>query len=458
MITLRLSEIAEALSGKLILPEGGEDSFVSSLSIDTRTLRSGDLFCALVGERFDAHTFIEKLPPDVAGVITEVEKPVSIPQIVVSDTTRALGELGSFCASRIAPRYRVGVTGSVGKTTTKEMISFILQKAMNVHSTAGNFNNAIGLPLSLLGLSEGDEALVLEMGMSGFGEISYLTHLARPNIAVITNVGVSHIENLGSREGIRNAKLEIVESMQAGDTLVLNGDEPLLRDAYVQEKTAHLNVLYVGFDEKNDFYPTDLYRGKNYLSFDIVTPQTEERVTIPAIGDHFVMDALFACAVAQTVGVTSEDIQRGFASYEPQGLRQRIYERGGVTVIADCYNASPESMAAALNVLKSRVGRRIAVLGDMCELGEMTKLAHYELGRRVCESAVDVLYTYGKASRTTAESAKEAGFSGEVCAFEDKDALVASLKQTVQRGDFVLFKASRAMKLEEVIKNADLGE
>ncbi len=458
MITLRLSEIAEAVGGKLILPSGREDGSVTSLSIDTRTLSSGDLFCALVGERFDAHDFIEKLPLDVAGVITQAEKDVCIPQILVSDTTRALGELGAFCRTRVAPRFCVGVTGSVGKTTTKEMISFILQKAMNVHSTAGNFNNAIGLPLSLLGLSEGDEALVLEMGMSGFGEISYLTNLAHPNIAVITNVGVSHIENLGSREGIRNAKLEIVESMRAGDTLILNGDEPLLRDSYVREKTAHLNVLYVGFGAENDFYPIDLYRGKNYLAFDVVSQKGKERVTIPAIGDHFVMDALFACAVAQTVGVTSEDIQRGFASYEPQGLRQRIYERRGVTVIADCYNASPESMVAALNVLGSRVGRRIAVLGDMCELGEMTKFAHAELGRRVCEGFADVLYTYGEASRTTAESAKEAGFAGEIFAFEDKDELAASLREKVKRGDFVLFKASRAMKLEEVIKNADLGE
>lgn len=458
MITLRLSEIASAVSGELILPEGREDALVSSVSIDTRTLRAGDLFCALVGERFDAHKFICDLPPDVSGVITREKKDVLIPQIIVSDTTEALGKLGAFCRTRVNPRVCVGVTGSVGKTTTKEMISFILQKAMQVHSTAGNFNNAIGLPLSLLGLSEGDEGLVLEMGMSGFGEISYLTRLAEPNIAVITNIGMSHIENLGSREGIRNAKLEIVEGMRPGDTLILNGDEPLLRDAYVQEKTAHLNVVYVGFDRENAVYPTDIYRGKNYLAFDIVSKCGEQRVTIPAIGDHFVMDALFACAVAQTLDLSSDEIQRGFASYEPQGLRQKIYPCAGVTVIADCYNASPESMKAALGVLKSRVGRKIAVLGDMCELGEMTKFAHSEVGRAVSENGVDVLYTFGKAARTIAESAKEHGFLGEVFSFEDKDSLSEALKKTLCEGDHVLFKASRAMKLEEVIKNAGLGE
>lgn len=459
MISLKLSEIAFAVGGTLFLPQDGADQSVSSLSIDTRSIRAGDLFCALVGERFDAHNFIESLPQNVAGVITQVKKDVPFAQIVVEDTQVALGKLGAFCRERVNPKWCIGITGSVGKTTTKEMVSDILTKAMQVHATVGNFNNAIGLPLTLLGLEEKDEALVCEMGMSGFGEIEYLSRLARPNIALITNIGVSHMENLGSREGIRNAKLEIVAGMKEGDTLILNGDEPLLRDAYVQEKTRHLNVVYVGFDRECDVYPTDIYRGKNYLSFDIVSARGEERVTIPAIGDHFVRNALFACAVAQTVGATSDEIQRGFSSYEPQGLRQKIYDVGDVTVIADCYNASPESMSAALRVLMSRSGRKIAVLGDMCELGSMTQMAHKELGAEVVECGVDVLYTFGESARLAAEYAKTHGFAGEkIMSFSDKEALSRELKDTLRAEDHVLFKASRAMKLEEIIELCDLGD
>lgn len=459
MFKLQLSEIAEAVGGTLILPPSCADIAVESLSIDTRSLKAGDLFCALVGERFDAHDFIESLPDTVSGVITEKQKDVSFAQILVDDTSLALGRLAAHCRKKTNPKWRIGITGSVGKTTTKEMITDILEKAMQVHSTVGNFNNAIGLPLTLLGLEEQDEALVCEMGMSGFGEISYLTGLCRPNLALITNIGMSHIEMLGSREGIRDAKLEIIEGMQAGDTLILNGDEPLLREECVKQKCAHLNVIYVGFDRENDVYPTDIYRGRNYLSFDIVSAAGEERVTIPAIGDHFVRNALFACAVSQLVGATSEQIQRGFSSYEPQGLRQKIYERRGITVIADCYNAGPESMNAALKVLQSQSGRKIAVLGDMMELGSMTRMAHTDLGRTVIDCEIDVLYTYGEFSRATAEYVRQHGFSDDcVASFDDKEELSRALSALLRPGDHVLFKASRKMKLEEVIESTDLGE
>lgn len=456
MTPLTLSEIARALGGRLIAPRG--DLTVRGVSIDSRKAACGELFFALVGERHDAHDFIATLPADVAGVVTARQTDVPFAQIVVEDTTLALGALGRYVAEKIAPRFRVGITGSVGKTTTKEMIVDILSCALRVHATVGNFNNAIGLPLTLLGMSGQEEALVCEMGMSGFGEISYLTRLCRPNIALITNIGMSHIEMLGSREGIRDAKLEIIEGMQAGDTLILNGDEPLLRDERVRERTRHLNVVYVGFARDNDIYPTDIYRGRHDLSFDIVTPTMESRVRIPAIGDHFVRNALFACAVSQALGIGEETIRQGFAAYEPQGLRQRIYERRGITVIADCYNAGPESMQAALKVLESQPGRRVAVLGDMKELGDMSELLHREVGRQVMDCGIDVLYTYGPLARIAAEYAAAHGFSGTACAFDEKEALGEKLRRTLRAGDCVLFKASRAMKLEDIIETADLGE
>ncbi len=459
MIRIKLSEIASALSGTLHLPDGMSDKAVESVSIDTRSMKPGDLFIALRGERFDGHDFIEKLPSSMSGVVTEQLKDVHLPQIVVKDTYDALGKLGEYCRAVCAPKLCVGITGSVGKTTTKEMVADILSKAMSVHYSVGNFNNAIGLPLTLIGLSPDTDALICEMGMSNFGEISYLTKLCRPDIAVITNIGMSHIEMLGSREGIRDAKLEIVEGLKKGGTLILNGDEPLLRDETVKKRTRDFNVIYVGFDRENDVYPTDIYRGRNYLSFDIVTPQSEQRVTIPAIGDHFVRNALFACAVGLTAGCDSAEIQRGFAAYEPQGLRQKIYERRGITVIADCYNAGPESMSAALKVLSAQHGRKIAVLGDMMELGNMSRIAHKEVGREVLENGVDVLFTYGALSRGIAEYALKHGFIGEICeSFEDKEALAAAIRDTVRPGDHILFKASRKMKLEDVIALSDLGE
>lgn len=459
MIEIQLSEIAAAVDGKLFLPKDGEDKSVNSVSIDTRSMKPRDLFIALKGERFDGHDFIEKLPSSISGVVTEALKEVPLAQILVADTYAALGKLGEYCRAVCAPRYCIGITGSVGKTTTKEMIADILGKAMRVHYSVGNFNNAIGLPLTLIGLSPDTDALICEMGMSDFGEISYLTKLCRPDIAVITNIGMSHIEMLGSREGIRNAKLEIIEGLKKGGTLILNGDEPLLRDDYVRERTAGYRVVYVGFDRDNDVYPTDIYRGRNYLSFDIITSDGEERVTIPAIGDHFVRNALFACAVAKQVGARSEDIQRGFAVYEPQGLRQRIYERRGVVIIADCYNAGPESMSAALKVLGAQQGRKIAVLGDMMELGAMTQIAHKEVGREVLDTGVDILFTYGKNSKGIASYALLHGFSGERCeCFEDKEKLAAALKETVRPGDHILFKASRKMKLEEVITLSDFED
>ncbi len=459
MMDLTLLEIARAVGGRLLDPAGAGTRRVNGVSTDSRTVGEGQLFIALVGERFDAHDFVKELPETIGGVLVSRELDTPLAQIVVEDTRVALGTLGAYWKSVCAPRVCVGVTGSVGKTTTKELIGGVLKQQMSVHLTQGNFNNAIGLPLTLLDLPRGSEALVCEMGMSDFGEISYLSGLCRPNIAVITNIGTSHMQQLGSREGIRDAKLEIIDGMRPGDTLILNGDEPLLKDLAIAERISHLNVVTVGFDRECDVYPTDIYRGKTSLSFDIVSADLDVRVSIPAVGDHFILNALCAFAVARAAGVSSRAIVQGLLDYRPAGLRQRIYSRGGVDVIADCYNASPESMSAALLVLAARGGRRVAVLGDMMELGDLSESAHTGVGAKVAEAGIDLLYTYGEYSRAIAEGAVGCGMrSDAVHHFTEAEALARALKEELCAGDSVLFKASRKMKLEEIILLCELGE
>ncbi|MBR3836508.1 MAG: UDP-N-acetylmuramoyl-tripeptide--D-alanyl-D-alanine ligase [Clostridia bacterium] len=452
---LTLSEIARAVGGAL---HGNGDKMICGISTDSRNIKEEDLYIALRGERFDGHDFIEKLKGKCAGVITE-EMVEGQDHILVPDTTRALGALGAYWNMKVAPAITVGVTGSVGKTTTKELIASVLRGKYKTHFTSGNLNNHIGVPITLIRIEEGCEAVVCEMGMSGRGEIEYLTRLVRPNVAIITNIGTSHMELLGSRHGIMEAKLEIIAGMEKGSTLILDGDEPLLRSEEVRELLADFNVIYVGFGTANDIYPMDIYKASDHISFDVIAKDKELRVTVPAIGDHFIKNTLFAVAVGLVSGVADEVIQAGLLSYAPSGLRQRIYEKGGVRIIADCYNASPESMEASLKVLGSYEGRRIAVLGDMLELGSLTENAHQTVGKLAVENKVDRLFTYGKASYHILLGAAEAGMDRNmIFNYIDANALAEKLRAELQPGDTVLFKASRRMKLEEIIALCDFME
>lgn len=452
---LTLSEIARAVGGAL---HGDGDKTVCGISTDSRNIKEDELFIALRGERFDGHDFIEQVNGACAGVITE-EMVEGQDHILVADTTKALGALGAYWNMKVAPKITVGVTGSVGKTTTKELIASVLKGKYRTHFTSGNLNNHIGVPITLIRIEESCEAVVCEMGMSGKGEIEYLTRLVRPNVAIITNIGTSHMELLGSRQGIMEAKLEIIAGMEKGSTLILDGDEPLLRSEEVRGFLSDFRVIYVGFGTANDIYPMDIYKASDHISFDVIANGKELRVTVPAIGDHFIKNTLFAVAVGMVSGVEDEAIQAGLLSYAPSGLRQRIYEKNDVCIIADCYNASPESMDASLKVLGSYEGRRIAVLGDMLELGSLTEQAHKTVGKLAVENKVDRLFTYGKASYHILLGAGEAGMDrNSVSNYIDANALAEQLKAEIRPGDTVLFKASRKMKLEEIIALCDLTE
>ena len=455
MMTFTLSEIARAVDGVL---QGDGNKVIFGVSTDSRKIESQELFVALRGERFDGHDFIPGLKGKCAAILSEEEAP-GFDVILVPDTLKALGALAAYWKKTVAPRVTVGVTGSVGKTTTKELIASVLKQKYKTHFTSGNLNNHIGVPITLIRIEQGTDAVVCEMGMSEKGEIEYLTDLVRPNLAVITNIGTSHIEKLGSREGILDAKLEILSGMEKGSTIILDGDEPLFRTERSQKLLSDFSVLYVGFDSGNDIYPLDIYKGADDISFDVISKEKEFRVTVPAVGDHFIKNALFAAAVGLCVGVTEEEIQNGLVAYAPSGLRQKIYEKDGVRVIADCYNASPESMDASLKVLGSAPGRKIAVLGDMLELGSLAESAHHKVGETAFACGAEKIFSYGKASYHIMLGAVEAGMpKNNVVHSIDSQLLVTLIKEVLRPGDTILFKASRKMKLEEMISSCGLSE
>ena len=449
MKDLTLQQVAEAVGGKLI---GDGTLAISGVSTDSRTIRPSELFIALRGEKFDGYDFIPTLAGKCVAVVTEKEFP-GFQQILVKDTLKAFGRLAAYWKSRVAPRYTVGVTGSVGKTTTKDLIAGVLNRKYKTHFTSGNHNNHVGVPITLISIEEGTEAVVVEMGMSARGEIEYLTGLTHPNVAVITNIGTAHMEILGSREAICEAKLEILKGMEKGSTIILDGDEPLLRSAWAEEALKDYNVVFVGFGTENDLYPLDIYKGPDSLSFDAISPERELRVTVPAVGDHFIKDALFAVAVGEACGVDDEGIRQGLLAYAPTGLRQKLYDVNGIRVIADCYNASPESMSAALKVLGGMEGgRRVAVLGDMLELGCVTESAHRNVGAECVACGVDRLFTFGKVSYHILLGARDAGMDREkVSNSIDREQTAEAVREYLKPGDTVLFKASRRMKLEEII-------
>lgn len=455
MMTLTLSEIALAVGGELF---GNGEKNICGISTDSRKTMPEEIFIALRGEKFDGHDFIQELWGKCGAVITEEPAP-GFDGVLVADTLKALGALSAYWKKKVNPKITVGVTGSVGKTTTKELIASVLKEKYKTHCTAGNFNNHIGVPITLIRIEKDAEAVVCEMGMSARGEIEYLTGLVRPNLAVITNIGTSHMEILGSRQGIMEAKLEILKGMEKGSTIILDGDEALLRSEEVQRRLADYHVIYVGFDSSNDVYPLDIYKGADHLAFDVIAENREFRVKVPALGDHFIKNTLFAAAVGICCGVRDEAIQNGVLAYSPTGLRQKIYKKGGVRVIADCYNASPESMEASLKVLSESEGRKIAVLGDMLELGPLAQSAHEKVGEIANTCGVDRLFTYGKVSYHIMQGALKAGMTKENV-FNSIDAmqLASMIKKELAEGDTILFKASRRMKLEEIIALSGLTE
>ena len=366
---LTAAQVASICGGTLYQVGCEDDVLFESVCTDSREADRTTMFVAMRGERVDGHSYIpnvvnagcrcvlaERVPLDVKGICV----------IIVPDSLRAIRALAEHTKSALALRT-VGVTGSVGKTTTKEFISAVLDKKFSLYKTAGNFNSVLGMPMSMLELNSANDAAVFEMGMSGFGEIEYMSEAARPDVAVITNIGSSHLEALGSRENICRAKLEIATGLRDGGVLLLNGDEPLLENHSSERYTTR----YFGMNNEScDYFASNVRINGGGIVFDMRTPDgSYSDIEISVAGRHNVYNAMVAFAIGEEMGVAEELIREGLKAYKSVGMRQNIYMVNGVTVIEDCYNASPESMNAAINVLndtaKAHGGRKIALLGDM---------------------------------------------------------------------------------------------
>lgn len=443
METISLNAIAKALGTTAPF-----DAEITCISTDTRQLPEGCLFLALRGAKFDGHDFVQQaIEAGAVAAVTDTQI-ADLPCVVVKHTGQALLDIAGYYRDLFNIPL-VGVTGSVGKTTTKEMIACVLSEKFNTLKTAQNFNNEIGMPKTLFGLTKEHGAAVIEMGMNHFGEISRMSRSAKPTMAVITNIGYSHIEHLGSQEGILKAKLEMLDGMKADAPLIVSADDPMLCD--LRKKLERLVLTYsvhpaIGVD----VYATDIKEDDGVTTFTINWNQESILAVLPTVGIHNVKNALAAFLVGYTAGMMPQEIVCGLAKYQPTGNRQNIMEKNGQTVIADCYNASPDSMRAALGVLGNYPceGRRVAVLGDMLELGEHSESLHAAVGEMAKNAGIDLLFCFGNAAKTIAANA---GSDMQCFCTEDAGELTEALRNTLKAGDCVLFKASHGMHLETII-------
>lgn len=429
----------------------GED-VITSFTTDSRDATPGAAFIALKGRRLDGGDYVASAIAGGAVLAIARDAPAGLSDFVLrtDDPALALGKIAAAHKAKIAPRT-AGITGSAGKTTVKDMTYAVLSRKGKAGRSEGNHNNEIGLPLSLLTLTPECRTAVYELAMSARGEISYLTRIVRPDIAVITNIGNMHIEQLGSREAIRDAKMEIVEGLPRDGVLILNGDEPLL--AGIE------GAVYVARHNADaEWRIANVRAGENGTAFDLLPRHSDpiESIAIPVMGEHNVFNAALTYAVCRQMGFGEMDIRRGLLSYRPEALRQQVVERRGKTLIEDCYNAGPESMSAALTVLSDMVaregGRAVALLGDMRELGDFSRDFHRRLGEEAARRGVEVLFTVGDLAEITAEAAQRAGVPiVESFAEDSSPAQVAeALACQLRVGDKVLIKASRALHLESI--------
>ncbi|PWL56002.1 MAG: UDP-N-acetylmuramoyl-tripeptide--D-alanyl-D-alanine ligase [Clostridiales bacterium] len=422
----------------------------TGVSTDSRSVRPGELFVPLVGERFDGHEYIEAaMTAGAAGVLSSRANLPYAARIDVPDTRAALQRLAGSYRERFSP-VAVALTGSAGKTTTKELTAAVFAARYRTMKTAGNLNNDIGVPLTLLRLTAEHEAAVVELGMSHAGEIAVLTRLARPDIALITNIGTSHIGNLGSQENICRAKLEILEGLRPGGAVVLNGDDPYLSAAKIPERFR--SVFFAVDNPRAAVRAADLRFAEEGSRFDILWDGRRFPAELRLAGRHNVYNALAAFAAGVCGGVPPERAAAALVGVEPEGMRQRVVEKNGCTVIEDCYNANPDSMRAALQVLRNYAGRRrFALLGDMLELGAYAAEAHAEIGAEAARCA-DALVAVGDFAADTARGAQENGMAAANVLTPPRREAAACLRGLLRDGDVLLVKGSRGMKMEEILR------
>ena len=458
MQPMTIPEIISAVDGTWLNPRKGAAP-VTAVCTDSRKIAPGCLFLPWVGERFDGHDFIDRaLDAGAAGCLCARRPELLRPDkfyIQVADTRLALRALASAYRDRFAIPF-VQVTGSVGKTTTKEMLAAVLGAKLRVLKTPENFNNDIGTPLTLLGLGPEHQAAVIETGMNHFGEIEYLGAMVRPDVAVISNIGDAHIEFLGSREGILQAKCEIFQHLRSGGLAVLNGDDALLNTV----EAGDFRIVRCGQSAHCDVRITEIAdHGVEGITCTVVTARDSYALSIPAPGAYMAYSASIAVAVGEELGLSREEIIRGVGQYEPAGSRMRVIRLPeGRMILDDCYNANPQSVTAALEVLaKTDCDRKVAVLGDMGELGDLTEQAHYNMGALAAMLGVDFVVAIGTKAAKIADGTAQSG--GEVLHFATKEEALSELREQLGPNTAMLVKASHSMHfgalVEELRKSYD---
>ena len=451
---MNIKEILNVTKGKMLF--GNEELEVENFSKDTRIIQKGDIYIGIKGEKFDGSNFWNQaLDAGATAVLIsniqiskeEKEKYKDKTIIQVEDTLEALYEIAKYKRSLYNIPV-IAVTGSVGKTSTKDIIASVVSQKYKTLKTEGNNNNNIGLPFTILRL-KAHEAMVVEMGMNHFGEISLLTDIAKPTLAVITNIGTSHIGNLGSRENILKAKLEILEGMKI-PKVIINNDNDLLHDWYEKNKDK-IEIHTVGIENNSELMAKSIELGEESSEFKAIAEKKETEIQVPVAGTHFVYNALCAMEVGIILGISTNQIQNGIAKFELTKKRMDIRKlENGAIIINDAYNASYESMRASIEFLANHTGtRKIAVLGDMFELGEYSEELHRNVGKEVASHDIDVLICAGENSKYIIEEAQK-NKKIETFYFHNNEEIVEKLTQELREGDIVLVKASNGMKFFEI--------
>lgn len=452
-----IKEITTAINGKMLY--GNPLSLVDSLCIDSRKVTSEDLFFALIGENQDGHKYLnDVIESGCNSIIASHDKGLNIEKlkdkgiglIMVEDTTKALQDLANYYINKLNIK-KIGVTGSVGKTTTKEMLYWVFSEKFKSFRNQGNLNNHIGLPLSVLAMEEDTEVGIFEMGMSEFGEIDLLARIVKPHIGIITNIGTSHIENLKSREGILKAKLEITNYFGRDNLLILNSDVDLLD---ISGDDREYKVIKVGTNGKSQFIISNIVdNGENGTTFSLEHNGLLQNFVLNLPGRHNAYNAALAIAAGVVNGVSLEEAAAGLLKMQLTDKRLSIKGKNGIKIIDDTYNASPESMKAAIDVLQNTKGlRKMAILGDMLEMGDKSEEFHYEVGEYLGQNKVDLVFCVGNAAKQIAKGAETSLGSENIIYGKTKDELYEKILNTVSVGDVILVKGSRGMEMDIIVR------
>lgn len=462
MRKIKIKEIINVIKGELI--KGNLDDELGNFCKDTRIIKNGETYIGIKGENFDGNTLWKQAFEK--GATTVIVQEINFTNevldriqdkniIVVDDTIQAISDIATYIRKLYGKDFPVvGITGSVGKTSTKDIIANVVSQKYSTLKTQGNNNNNIGLPFTIFNL-EDHQAAVIEMGMNHLGEISKLTKIAKPTISVITNIGTSHIGNLGSRENILKAKLEILEGMNK-KVLVINNDNDLLHNLYIENKDKDIDIYTYGIDNESEVIAEDVVLNENNSKFICNLNGKKFEINVPVGGIHFVYNALCAVTVGSLLGLSIEQIKNGIQTFELTKKRMDITKlKNGVTIINDSYNASFESIKASLKYLSGlKCNRKIAVLGDIFELGEFSKELHEKVGKEVAKNHIDILICSGENSKYIVDSAKNFGMSNDkIFYFESKDDIEMFIKKIWISGDSILFKASNGMKFFKIVES-----